>query len=86
MYRNNFRINPNNLRGSRNFSDSLLFSNNSDDTEQNLQCHQLLKCVTLRVGNTPDMDETPLRPMIISRTWMPIMTPVYSTKQLFGEP
>lgn len=27
-----------------------------------------------------DMDETPLRPMIIRGTWMPIMTPVHSTK------
>ena len=84
MLRNSFRNTSNFLRI---LSEPFRFSlNHSDNTEQNLQCHQLLKCVTLRVGNTPDMDETPLRPMIISGTWTPIMTPVYSTKQLFGEP
>ena len=44
--------------------------------------HRTLKHVTLRFGNTPDMVETPLRPMIISGTWMAIMTLVHSTNIL----
>ena len=45
-----------------------------------LAASSTLKCVTLRFGNTPDMIETPLRSMIISGTWIPIMTPMHSTR------
>ena len=61
---------------------SSLFSGDSEYTKTISMHHRTLKCVTLRFGNTPDMVETPLRPMIISGTWMPIMTPVHSTSIL----
>jgi hypothetical protein len=38
-----------------------------------------LKCVTLRFVNRVDMIETPLRSIINSGIWRPIMTPTYST-------
>ena len=82
MLRNSFRITPNNLRiHTEHFRFSLLFSPVILMIPKlSLMRHQTLKCVTLRFGNTADMVETPLRPMIISGTWMPIMTPVHSTR------
>ena len=41
-----------------------------------------VKCVTLRVRECADMIETPLRSITIIVTWMPMMTPTYSTKIL----
>lgn len=41
---------------------------------------QTLKRVTLRFGNTPDMVEISLKPIIISGSWMPMMTHVHSTR------
>src|SRR3954468_16279835 len=58
-----------------------LFSGNSDSSEIGLRFHRALKCVTLRSENTPFMTEMRLRSMIISGTWMPIMTPVHSGYQ-----
>jgi hypothetical protein len=43
-----------------------------------------VKCVTLRVREHADMIETPLRSIINSGTWMPILTPTYSTKISIG--
>ena len=43
-----------------------------------------IKCVTLRVREHADMIETPLRSIVNSGTWMPIMTPTYSMKIFIG--
>ena len=37
-------------------------------------------------GNTPDITETPLQRMIISGTWMAMMTPVHSRRSFVVEP
>ena len=43
-----------------------------------------VKCVTLWVQEHADMTKTPLRSIINSGTWMPIMNPTYSTKIFIG--
>src|SRR3954470_17829799 len=58
-----------------------LFSGYSDGSEKGLRLHRALKCVTLRSENTPVMTEQRQQSMIISGTWMPIMTPVHSGYQ-----
>src|ERR1041385_3110632 len=58
-----------------------LFSGYFDGSEKGLRFHRALKCVTLRSENTPFMTEMRLRSMIISGTWMPIMTPMHSGYQ-----
>src|ERR1043165_2710752 len=58
-----------------------LFSGYSDSSKKGLRFHRALKCVTLWSENTPVMTEMRLWSMIISGTWMPIMTPVHSGYQ-----
>ena len=70
---NNFRINTELFRFLLNFSPVIPIV-----LKLSSICHRALKCVTLWFVNTPDMTETTLRSMIISGTWISIMTPVRS--------
>src|SRR3954470_3269096 len=58
-----------------------LFSGYSDGSEKGIRFHRALKCVTLRSENIPVMTEMRLWSMMISGTWMPIMTLVHSGYQ-----
>jgi len=77
---NNLRILPEQFRYPRNNSGflSYSFSNNSDDPNNILHVINTLSVLPYRFGTTPDMVETPLRPIIISCAWMWAKTPGYS--------
>src|SRR5664279_1634147 len=75
----------------RTIPELLMTSRISYETPNNLRSHHQkypittlastnVKCVTLWVREHVDMIETPLRSIIISGTWMPMMAPTHSTK------
>ena len=79
MLRNTFRFTPNLFGSTRYFSDAVSFILwLLRWFRKGLRFHRALKCVTLRFENTPVMTEMRLRSIIISGTWMPIMTAVHS--------
>src|SRR3954469_3011783 len=82
MLRNTFRLTPNLFGSTRYFSDVVSFILwLLRWFRKGIRFHRALKCVTLRPENTPVMTEMRLQSMIISGTWMPIMTPVHSGYQ-----